>query len=205
MSYEPSQRTTPQLLEDWAAIMRQLRDRGIIRTNNNPVGDIAEAIVAEHYAGQRAPFGQKNWDVLIATGERIEVKGIRQLKGGSRRSNVSPIRGSDYDSMVIVLLDDDFKVTEGLRIPGRSSRNCSRTTTTSTASSSRSRQRCDCIRASRRWTSPRLPQDCTPNEPFYCWSTSAHRRFDQTPPVTVGLRQAPGRNRRGTRAILRAY
>jgi len=117
MSYEPSQRTTPQLLEDWAAIMRQLRDRGIIRTNNNPVGDIAEAIVAEHYAGQRAPFSQKNWDVLIATGERIEVKGIRQLKGGSRRSNVSPIRGSDYDSMVIVLLDDDFKVTEGLRIP----------------------------------------------------------------------------------------
>jgi len=37
MSYEPSQRTTPQLLEHWAAIMRQLRDRGIIRTNNNPV------------------------------------------------------------------------------------------------------------------------------------------------------------------------
>ena len=73
--------------------------------------------MAEHYAGQRAPFSQKNWDVLVATGERIEVKGIRQLKGGSRRSNVSPIRGSDYDSMVIVLLDDDFKVTEGLRIP----------------------------------------------------------------------------------------
>jgi len=29
--------------------MRELRLRGIIRTNNNPVGDIAEAIVAIHY------------------------------------------------------------------------------------------------------------------------------------------------------------
>jgi hypothetical protein len=116
MSYLPSQRTTPELFADWAAIMRQLRDRGIIRTNNNPVGDIAEAIVAEHYGGVRAPYGQKNWDVRVG-GERIEVKGLRQLTGGSRRSNVSPIRGSDYDAVVIVLLDDDFNVTEGLRIP----------------------------------------------------------------------------------------
>lgn len=76
--------------------MRELRDRGIIRTNNNPVGDIAEAIVAEHYSGTRAPFSQKNWDVRTADGERIEVKGIRQLKGASRRSNVSPIRGAEY-------------------------------------------------------------------------------------------------------------
>ncbi len=117
MSYAPGQRTTPKLLADWAAIMRELRDRGIIRTNNNPVGDIAEAIVAEHYAGERAPFNQKNWDVRTEAGERIEVKGIRQLKGGSRRSNVSPIRGAGYDTAVVVLLDDDFKVTEGLRIP----------------------------------------------------------------------------------------
>ncbi len=97
--------------------MHQLRDRGIIRTSNNPVGDIAEAIVAEHFGGMRAPYGQKNWDVMADGGERIEVKGIRQLHGGSRRSNVSPIRGAEYDSVVIVLLDDDFKVTEGLHIP----------------------------------------------------------------------------------------
>jgi len=117
MSYDSAQRTTPQLLEDWAAIMRALRDRGIIRTSNNPVGDIAEAIVAEHFTGERAPSSQKNWDVRTADGERIEVKGIRQLKGGSRRSNVSPIRGAEYDTVVVVLLDDNFKVTEGLRIP----------------------------------------------------------------------------------------
>ncbi len=96
MSYEPSQRTTQQLLEDWAAIMRQLRDRGIIRTNNNPVGDIAEAIVAEHYVGQRAPFSQKNWDVLTATGERIEVsrrQGLDSVATASGRRGGGPHRG----------------------------------------------------------------------------------------------------------------
>jgi len=39
-SYEPSAQTTPVLLADWAAIMRELRVRDVIRTNNNPVGDI---------------------------------------------------------------------------------------------------------------------------------------------------------------------
>ncbi len=53
MSYDTGEKTTPELLGDWAAIMRELRERDVIRTNNNPVGDIAEAIVADHYKGGR--------------------------------------------------------------------------------------------------------------------------------------------------------
>ena len=33
--------------------MRELRKRDVIRTNNNPIGDIAEAIVHQHYGGER--------------------------------------------------------------------------------------------------------------------------------------------------------
>jgi hypothetical protein len=40
MGYDAGKRTTPELLGDWAAIMRELRKRDVIRTNNNPVGDI---------------------------------------------------------------------------------------------------------------------------------------------------------------------
>jgi hypothetical protein len=32
MTYDPSSRTTRELLTDWAAIMRQLRARDIVRT-----------------------------------------------------------------------------------------------------------------------------------------------------------------------------
>jgi len=112
---DPSSRSTRELLADWAAIMRQLRDRGIIRTNNNPIGDIAEAIVAEHYGGERGSFSQAGWDVRLPSGERLQVKALRQT-GARGRRNLSPIRDVDYDAVIVVIFDEDFRVTEGLRI-----------------------------------------------------------------------------------------
>jgi hypothetical protein len=35
----------------------------------------------------------------------------------SKRRNISPIRDSEYDSVVIVIFDEDFRVIEGLKIP----------------------------------------------------------------------------------------
>lgn len=72
MEYDVSSRSTRQLLADFAAIMRTLRQRGIVRTNNNPIGDIAEAIVAEHHRGERGGFSQPGWDVRLPDGERIQ-------------------------------------------------------------------------------------------------------------------------------------
>lgn len=115
MTYDPTGRTTAQLLRDWSAAMRELRRRDVVRTNNNPVGDIAEAIVAEHYGGERGSFAQAGWDVKLADGQRIQVKAMRQTPDNKRR-NVSPIRDADYDLVVIVIFDEDFVVTEGLVI-----------------------------------------------------------------------------------------
>jgi hypothetical protein len=115
MGYKPAEQTIPQLLADWAAVMNELRVRDIIRTNNNPVGDIAEAIVAKHYKGERGSFSQAGWDVKTPDGERIQVKAIRSMPA-TRRRNVSPIRDSAYDSVVIVVLDETFQVVEGLKL-----------------------------------------------------------------------------------------
>lgn len=115
MVYNPADQTIPQLLADWAAVMKELRLRDIIRTNNNPVGDIAEAIVAKHYEGERGSFTQAGWDVLTPDGERIQVKAIRSMPT-TRRRNVSPIRDSAYDAVVILVLDENFQVVEGLKL-----------------------------------------------------------------------------------------
>jgi Family of unknown function (DUF6998) len=115
MSYDPAKRSKEDLLADWAAVMRELRVRDVVRTNNNPVGDIAEAIVAAHYKGERGSFSQAGWDVKAPDGERIQVKAMRQTPTNKRR-NVSPIRDRDYDSVVIVIFNENFQVTEGLRL-----------------------------------------------------------------------------------------
>jgi hypothetical protein len=41
MSYGRAQRTTVELLGDWAAVMREFCRRDVVWTNNNPVEDIS--------------------------------------------------------------------------------------------------------------------------------------------------------------------
>ena len=72
--------------------MRQLRARDIIRTHNNPIGDIAEAIVAHHYGGARGSFSQAGWDVVLPTGERLQVKALRQTGARGWRNLSAPRR-----------------------------------------------------------------------------------------------------------------
>lgn len=114
MSYDAGSKDRRELLSDWVAIMRQLRTLGVIRTNNNPIGDIAEAIVCDHYGGERASFSQKGWDVKAPGGELIQVKSRRRTPE-SNPTVLSPISDNEYDSLVVVIFDEDFRVTEGLK------------------------------------------------------------------------------------------
>jgi hypothetical protein len=114
VSYDATSKDKRELLSDWVAIMRQLRAIGVIRTNNNPIGDIAEAIVCDHYKGERASFSQKGWDVKAPDGELIQVKSRRKTPE-SNPTVLSPISDDEYDSLVVVIFDEDFQVTEGLK------------------------------------------------------------------------------------------
>lgn len=116
MSYDPASRSTPELLADWAAIMRQLRLRDVVRTSNNPAGDIAEAVVAAYYNGERGSFSQAGWDVMTQEGERVQVKAMRVTAANQKRTNLSPIRDVDYESVIIVIFDEDFRISEGLKL-----------------------------------------------------------------------------------------
>jgi hypothetical protein len=82
-----------ELLALWANALRELRKRGVVRTFNNPIGDIAEELVALHYGGERGSFSQKTWDVRVGD-ELLQVKALRRT-GVRTRRNLSPIRSDD--------------------------------------------------------------------------------------------------------------
>lgn len=94
-----------ELLRLWAGTMTELRGRGVLRTNNNPVGDIAEAIAHEHYGGRR------RYRRASTPGKVIRKTGL------SGRTNLSPIRDSDYDVVVVVAFDTYFSLTATLEVP----------------------------------------------------------------------------------------
>src|ERR1700729_1224173 len=58
----------------YRAILSELKSRGVIRTENAPVGDYAEYLVATALSGQLAPNSEKSWDVLGSDGEKLQVK-----------------------------------------------------------------------------------------------------------------------------------
>jgi hypothetical protein len=107
---------TREVLALWAQALRELRDREVVRTFNNPIGDIAEALVALRYEGERGSFSQASWDVKTGTGELLQVKALRRT-GATTRRNLSPVRSDGYDAVVIVIFTEDLRVEQALRVP----------------------------------------------------------------------------------------
>lgn len=108
--------STRRLLALWAATLRELRERGVVRTFNNPIGDIAKELVALHYKGERGSFSQASWDVRTPDGELLQVKALRRT-GVRTRRNLSPVRSDAYAAVIVVIFTEDLRVEQAIRIP----------------------------------------------------------------------------------------
>jgi hypothetical protein len=99
-------------------ILRELRERGVIRSSNAPAGDYAELLVQRATGGELAPNSQRSWDVLSADGQRLQVKArvMTDPKVAGERQ-LSMFRSWEFDAAVIVLFDDEFRVWRAARIP----------------------------------------------------------------------------------------
>ena len=100
-------------------IMRELKSRGMIRTENAPVGDYAEYLVVVALGGQLAPNSEKSWDITSREGERLQVKArVVSDPPKSGQLQLSPFRSFDFDAAVIVLLSDtDYVVWRASKVP----------------------------------------------------------------------------------------
>ena len=106
---------TRDLLALWAQTLRALHDRGVVRTFNNPIGDIAEELVAAHFNGERGSFSQASWDVRTPDGELLQVKALRRT-GAKGRRNLSPVRSDAYAAVIVVVFTEDLRVEQAIRI-----------------------------------------------------------------------------------------
>ena len=96
----------------------ELRQRGVIRTLNQPQGDWAETLVKVAYGGQLAAKSEKGYDVIASDGTRLQVKSraLDHLNVGS--STTSVFRSWEFDVMVIVLLNPaDLSVGRAAELP----------------------------------------------------------------------------------------
>jgi hypothetical protein len=103
----------------YRAILSELKSRGVIRTENAPVGDYAEYLVKAALGGKLARSSEKSWDVLGNDGAKLQVK-ARVVSEPALLSQLqlSPFRSFDFHFAIIVLLSAaDYTVARASKVP----------------------------------------------------------------------------------------
>jgi hypothetical protein len=113
------QHSVKQLLQHHAAVIEELRARGIIRSKNNPIGDFAETLFSRTFGWTLAPPSVRSYDATDETGWRFQIKARRITPGNSSRQLGAirnlPDRG--FDVLAGVLFAADFSVLRAALIP----------------------------------------------------------------------------------------
>lgn len=95
-----------ELLDTYTHVLAELRARHLIRTNNAPIGDLAEFCAAAVYDGLLAPNSEKSYDLTAADGRKVQVK-VRLVRPGMASGAVfSPIRSFDFDVCTFLVIDN---------------------------------------------------------------------------------------------------
>ncbi|MGF2949269.1 DUF6998 domain-containing protein [Microbacterium alcoholitolerans] len=103
------------LMQLEASIVTELRRRELVRTNNKPLGDIAEHVVWLARGGVLEPNSTKSHDITTASGHRIQVKAMANRAAGAG-ARFSPFRSAGYHSAVFLVFDSTFEITEAYEV-----------------------------------------------------------------------------------------
>jgi len=109
--------TVSELLQTHSNILVELRERGILRSANNPTGDYSEWLFCRAFGWQQAGNSVKGHDATDAEGTRFQIKG-RRLHQHNTSRQLSAIRDlAGFDVLAGVLLDAEFGVARAALIP----------------------------------------------------------------------------------------
>ncbi len=106
-----------ELLALHVGIMEELCQSGIIRSMNNPTGDLAESLFCQAFSWDKEPNSKKGFDARDRSGNRYQIKG-RRLYGGNKSRQLSAIRDfSSFEILAAVLFDEKYGVERAALIP----------------------------------------------------------------------------------------
>jgi len=107
-----------RLFEAYADGMDELRRRGLVRSENNPVSDYAELVVSQTLDLKLMKGSTKGVDARDGRGTRYQIKGRRLVGRGSRQLGViRDLEKRPFDVCVAILFDHKFRPSRVYRIP----------------------------------------------------------------------------------------
>lgn len=114
-----AQLTAAELLALHAQIGEELRSRGVVRSANNPTGDLAEHLFCSAFGWTQAPNSERGYDATGPDGTRFQIKGRRVHRRNPSRqlSAIRDLASGHFDVLAGVIFDDDFCVVRAALIP----------------------------------------------------------------------------------------
>jgi len=114
-------RLTPtELLKLHARVSEELRERGVVRSSNNPTGDLAEYLFCRAFGWKQAGNSHPNADATGPDGTTLyQIKGRRWTQHNKSRQ-LGALRGlpnGGFHYLAAVLLAPDYSVDRAAIIP----------------------------------------------------------------------------------------
>jgi len=111
--------TPPELLVMHASVSDELRRRGITRSSNNPVGDLAEYLFCRAFGWKQVPNSLRDTDATDGDQVRYQIKGRRLTTHNSSRQlgALRDLPAQGFDVLAAVLFEEDYRVLRAALIP----------------------------------------------------------------------------------------
>jgi hypothetical protein len=112
--------TVQDLLATYEAILAELRERQVVRTNDAPAGQFAEWLAQRVLGGTLALNSVKSYDLTTEDGLRLQVKCRVIRKDGAGARQLSPFRSFDFDRCLVLLFSPSYEVQRAVLLsPGQ--------------------------------------------------------------------------------------
>lgn len=108
-----------QLLALHADLGEELRTRELVRSANNPTGDLAEFLFCQAFGWAQEQNSARGFDATDAKGIRYQIKG-RRLHSRNKSRQLSALRKlevGEFDVLAAVLFEHDYTVCRAGLIP----------------------------------------------------------------------------------------
>jgi hypothetical protein len=114
-----SEMKVKELLQLQAKITNELKHRGIVRTQNNPLGDYTEWLVAQALDLELQANSKAGYDGISKDDVRVQIKGRRVTPQNNSRqlSAIRKYEEKDFDELAAVIYNENFDIIEALLIP----------------------------------------------------------------------------------------
>lgn len=110
-------KSVAELLALHIAALEELRQRKILRSANNPTGDLAEYYFCTVFGWAQENNSKKAFDAIGNEGVRYQIKG-RRVHRRNKSRQMSAIRDlQGFDVLAAVLFDDDYRIMRAALIP----------------------------------------------------------------------------------------